>query len=564
MNLSSLNVKAIYKADGKLYNISNYNPKTTGGMDIMKRVLSLTLMLLLLVSPCMGRGETSSFLPALSGHDTARQHLSPAEQKVYDYLKQQVRARMESGGSMEILLPQDVVDYDAFSLTAEEVAALFDAENNSSEPIFAAIRDRVWDMVHVALVALECDEPGLFFWEKGSLKQSDVWVPMSSSAHGAWIRPGELAVRYPVLPEYGSGYDLNREAVARGEAQLENARQIIEKYASASDYGKLRGYLNEILALATTVPDAKTEENSRNLVRVFDGDPETGVFCVGFSRAFAFLCSHTAFESPQIKCVFIAGLVDRNASYHAWNVVTMEDGKNYLVDSTFAYGDEDLSYRYFLRGQAGGSLQEGYLIPYTEANYSRYAYGNGVMTDMDCVRLFGAENLTLADADYPLAQMDREAQQEVWASNRPRLLDATPGIVANEGPENLFDNSVDTKWCVSMEGSASAFVEWQEPEPRALWGFAMGTANDNSFFPGRNPASWTLSAKNSPDEDWHLIWAKEGDSFMQDVDKNVFAWRFAYGDGEPETNLYFRLEITQTQGAPILQLSKIEIIYEAE
>ena len=50
-----------------------------------------------------------------------------------------------------------------------------------------------------------------------------------------------------------------------------------------------------------------------------------------------------------------------------------------------------------IRGQSGGSLEEGYLIQKNDGGFWRYVNGNGTLTDMDCLKLYGAENLTLAE-----------------------------------------------------------------------------------------------------------------------------------------------------------------------
>lgn len=520
-------------------------------------VLCLTMMVPALADTAVQTIDFSVLLRK-NQHNTAWQHLSPDEQKLYDYLKEQVFKAVTSGDENKIDVPVTELFGEVFTLNAEEVAKLYDAKNDSYDLVYQELRKQVWAFFHPVLIALERDEPGLFFWEKGSVTIDNLYLsrtgrgPGGATAHAIYIR-------YPILQQYSRGASFNLEALTQSAAHLANAQQIISKYASASDYEKLRGYADELIARGTAKVDVSGEGNDRNPVFILDDDPDTNVACVGYSQAFAYLCSQTVFDSPQVNCLFIAGWIEGTPTYHAWNVVTMEDGKNYLVDNTFADGEEKLSRQYFLRGQAGGSLETGYQIRKANGSFLRYIYGNGTLTDMDCLRLYGAENLTLADADYTLAQRDMAAQMEAVLSSRPRLIDATPGVSPNEEAENLFDGDVNTKWCVSMK-NGPVFVEWQEPEPIVLQKFLMATANDNSRFPGRNPCSWVVSARNSTDEEWKVLWSKENYDFMKDEDYKHYAWVIEYVGVVPEPYSFFRLEITKNQGADVLQLSKVEVL----
>ena len=75
--------------------------------------------------------------------------------------------------------------------------------------------------------------------------------------------------------------------------------------------------------------------NPWQMIWVFDGDPETKVVCEGYSKAFKYLCDQTDFQS-DIRCLTVSGTMGggTGAGAHMWNVVRMDDGRNYVVDVT--------------------------------------------------------------------------------------------------------------------------------------------------------------------------------------------------------------------------------------
>ena len=125
-----------------------------------------------------------------------------------------------------------------------------------------------------------------------------------------------------------------------------SAQNIVSQYANASDYDKLKGYAQTLCQLTNYNDDAcdgNVDEYDRDpwqVVYVFDNDDNTKVVCEGYSKAFKYLCDLTSFTSPLIKCYLVSGNLGyfNNGQFtdgaHMWNVVTMEDGKNYLVDVT--------------------------------------------------------------------------------------------------------------------------------------------------------------------------------------------------------------------------------------
>ena len=69
------------------------------------------------------------------------------------------------------------------------------------------------------------------------------------------------------------------------------------------------------------------------------------------------------------------------------------------------------------------------------------------------------------------------------------LIGGTEGY-SGEGPGNLVDGDIKTKWC--LEHKEMSWVIFKTPEAMQVTGYAITTGNDNAENHGRNPKSWTL------------------------------------------------------------------------
>ena len=188
--------------------------------------------------------------------------------------------------------------------------------------------------------------------------------------------------KFPVLAQYRSVddlYTLDTSLVEGAKRARANAQAIVGQYADCSDYVKLYGYAMEVSLLTDynyeSVDPAWIEANPQvqdpwKLIWVFDGDSGTKVVCEGFAMAYKYLCELTDFEG-DIRCANVTGYAYGEG--HSWNVVRMEDGRNYLVDVTWMDGEwdgasgsladwisENRGYLFLCGGK--GSVWEGYAI----------------------------------------------------------------------------------------------------------------------------------------------------------------------------------------------------------
>ncbi len=198
-------------------------------------------------------------------------------------------------------------------------------------------------------------------------------------------------------------YTVNSEAAKQTARTVAVAKEIVEKYAGVSDYEKLVGYSKEICDLVSYNYEAASDDYDGadkepwRIRYVFDDDKNTNVVCEGYAKAFQYLCDLTTFQSDMVKCHSVSGYVHRSGQGgHMWNIVTMDDGKNYLVDLTNSDSDyAGFNDMVFLSG-ASGNILDGYSLD-TRGGERYFTFYQ------DRVELWGAEKssiLNIASADY--------------------------------------------------------------------------------------------------------------------------------------------------------------------
>ena len=116
--------------------------------------------------------------------------------------------------------------------------------------------------------------------------------------------------------------------------------------------------------------------------------------CEGYSKAFQYLFDQSDFQN-ELYCYTVTGTTlceaGNSQGAHMWNICTMDDGLNYLVDVTNSdAGTVGRQGQLFLVG-ARGSADTQYNVSDVEM---RYAY------DRETLNLYGEDILTLAADDY--------------------------------------------------------------------------------------------------------------------------------------------------------------------
>lgn len=233
--------------------------------------------------------------------------------------------------------------------------------------------------------------------------------------------------------------DAARTGAARSAA--ERARGIVERTADKSDLQKLEIYREVICRMTDYDYDVyrsfSSGEEIRNtdpwqMITVFDDDPKTQTLCAGYARAFQFLCDLTDFDSPEIGSRIVSGR--HNGGWHMWNVVHMDDGKNYIVDITGCDTGQVTSNRTFLRGCEDGSISGDGGVCRLDGDGGTYQY------DRRTLSLYDSGELTISDADYGEKRYDGAVP----------LVEATPVITMKKTSFNWTGKPVQPEFTVKV------------------------------------------------------------------------------------------------------------------
>ena len=292
-----------------------------GELKMKKQLLTALLALALAVGLLQGGALAAQ--PA----GRAGSRLTGADREVYQVLREEA-AKIAAGTRSSTVI--QIPDLSALSWSLAELglteenrqAALSKLDEKFSQTLNM---DRVY-------TALAADCPYELYWR--GLQYG--WKYDRSVQNGrASIR--NLVIQIKTAPDYQGGGDTTVDAqeAARGKQAAETAKAIVERYQDLPDHEKLDAYRREICALVSyneaAAGGGAPYGDPWQLVYVFDGDPATNVVCEGYSKAFQYLCDLSRF-SGDVRCYTVSGQM--NGGRHMWNVVRMEDGKNYLVDLT--------------------------------------------------------------------------------------------------------------------------------------------------------------------------------------------------------------------------------------
>lgn len=256
-------------------------------------------------------------------------------------------------------------------------------------------------------------------------------------------------------------YAIDTDMVKRAQEAKSAADNIVAKYALLDDYDKLHAYMEEICSLneynqEETDAGLVTYTDPWQLVYVFDGDPDTNVVCEGYAKAFAYLCEKSTFEN-DIRCYIVTGILTDNngdAGPHMWNIVTMEDGKNYMADITNcdgnSIGNPDMLFLAGLPGSASTKYvftRNGQDTYFEYDNVTKSLYPGQVLglSDKSYVKKVNQEDLaivaipdkTYGDADFELSTKGGSGKGAVtWSvpeDNGVLVLDGNKASITGAG-----------------------------------------------------------------------------------------------------------------------------------
>lgn len=240
--------------------------------------------------------------------------------------------------------------------------------------------------------ALLADCPYELYWFDKTLGVtiSNYTLAVSPDGMELFILYGPTA-SFVVSEDYASGtYITDSSKIKRVTTAVSNAAKIVSDAANKTDSQKLNYYYQKISSLVSYDNSAAGGEvpygDPWQIISVFDGNTKTNVVCEGYAKAFMYLCELTVFNA-NISCITVTG--DITPGGHMWNVVNMDDGKNYIVDITNVDGRGSSYYNaLFLAGYVS-EMTNGYYF-----TYDWYFY------DEECLDTYDSKQLAIANHNY--------------------------------------------------------------------------------------------------------------------------------------------------------------------
>ena len=268
---------------------------------------------------------------------------------IYHQLKELVQKIANEGGTAVVTIPDDLG-------IRWETQAIEDALKEEAKSKFA---NKIQMSEIISTLLVDC--PYDMYWYNKTVDGAAVWGYSITHTGANTYYLNNLTVRFTPVTAY-KGKDpedigdkvndnyIDPKKASAASVAAENAQAIVTENASKSDYEKLVAYRKKICELVS-YNNAAAEDGYVNtygygdpwqLIYVFDGKPDTNVVCEGYSKAFQYLCDLSKFTSDQINCYTVTGKMSSytgKAGDHMWNVIRMDDGRNYLVDVTNCDGN---------------------------------------------------------------------------------------------------------------------------------------------------------------------------------------------------------------------------------
>ena len=372
---------------------------------------------------------------------------------VYDQLKTQI-AKAASGEKIDpsttFHVNTDASGAKVSSFTAKQLGVpsvykLNQSTNKYEIPSDAMAAFSKKTSVIPILCALLVDCPYELYWydkEKGvDYLETMVGIRLVNNEYALYFKDG-MDVAFYVADEYACDtFRINSSKIERVNKSIANAKKIVLNAKDKSDYEKLVEYRKAIcnrVEYDQTANDTIPYGDPWQLVSVFDDDPKTNVVCEGYSKAFKYLCDLTSFEKP-IECIISTGtsIVDGDSGGHMWNIVTMEDGKHYLVDVTncdsgcIGYPD-----KLFLAGYLMGSSTTSYTYRCGYSYLIEYVYNS--MTTFN----FSSELVMSSTAYAPAGASGKCGTNLTWSITGTTLTISGTGAMKDYAPGDVapWDN----------------------------------------------------------------------------------------------------------------------------
>ena len=302
------------------------------------------------------------------------------------------------------------LDVDAVYTAADlGVSRLMDRNGEIAPEVYDAMKELFDYDGSKVIECLFADHPFNMYWAKYELWYQ-IYPDFATNGTYLWFTSSDVWFGIPVENQFRAVkntnnsddfYNVDTGRITSAANAANNAAGIIRNRPSGSDADTLIYYKNKIRQLSNynhTAADTDgygdVDRGPWALVYVFDNDPTTNVVCEGYTRAFQYLCDRTQFNDDSVCAYSVGGYMwDSDTSEegrHAWNIVHMDDGRNYIADVTNAEDDGSL----FLCGMEP-HIYDPYVY-FTRGNDFYYGYRYDDITR----EVFTLNELTLSCYDY--------------------------------------------------------------------------------------------------------------------------------------------------------------------
>ncbi len=384
-----------------------------GWPTTLLRTIAIAIIAFVVIS-----SASANFVFAEDTNSNSRRNVSlnSMEQYVYDAIMKDIKEIAAGNKASSELTVNLMPKISKTTFTASELGlGILGTGGKFSNEAKSAVERRCIGSLDTdkVLTALLMDAPYELYWfDKTSECIQSVNSGFSGSVSGSTITniiltTAEVKFSMPVSADYSASgrmntYSINTSETKAAAAIAKKAQSIVSAAASKSDYAKLVHYKNEVSSLATYNTSVASDPSLSSrygdpyqLIYVFDGDQSTGVTCEGYCKAFKYLCDLTKFNNSSIRCYMVSGRMagGTGAGPHMWNLVHMEDGKNYLVDVTNCdTGTVGYPSQLFLVGDPNG-VSTNYKKRTSNGDVS-FVYGS------DMFEIYTTAELMIANHDY--------------------------------------------------------------------------------------------------------------------------------------------------------------------
>ena len=286
--------------------------------------------------------------PVEQGFAEARENLTPMNQAIYELMAERIKAIAAGtlNSTVITISIDELVEKCGGTLkkswTAEELGVEELVVNGKiTEAAVKAAREKVNYSLHNVIEALLADFPYELYWY--NKVKGCTGTGFTLRANSTYIRyDGAITISMTPSADYGdpAAYTVNGNKAEVIATAIANAKAIVKNYRTpGSVRERLQAYKDRICELTDYNYDAIYQNypygDPWQLIHVFDGDATTKVVCEGYSKAFKYLCDLSHFGG-SFDCILATGTMGggTGAGNHMWNVVRMDDGRNYLVDVT--------------------------------------------------------------------------------------------------------------------------------------------------------------------------------------------------------------------------------------